>query len=162
MKSIPTPLLLTVAIPLIAFVVTRRGHTLRCDELLRRLHPYQQRGRDHLLEGDTPVDFWDQTDGYRGLLYRWQNRKVFLGLCQIRIQQNGLKCEHLRYITERCAKLTAITALLLLLYPFRKLRLVLKLGNLSYRLYSQIADRTHSYFALDDEPVCSLRIASLL
>jgi hypothetical protein len=130
--------------------------------LLRRLHPHQLRGRDRFLEDPNAPGFWKATDGVRGVWYRWRNRKVFLGLCQIRVLQHGLDAERLRYITRRCAELTALTALLLLLAPFQQLNPVDRLGRRAFKIYAQIADRTHTFFSDDNVPVCSLRLATLL
>ena len=151
-----------VAAPLFFWVLNRRSQTLRCDELLRRLHPHQLKDRDKHRER-LSKGFLKATDGALGLWFRWRNRSVFLRLCQMRAMHHGLESEELLYVTRRAAKLTAWTALSFVLYPFR--RWTSRAEYSAWRafcLYGEIADRTHSFFSSDDVPMCSIRLGHLL
>ena len=151
---------------LVVFAFLREPLVLDCGDLMRRLHPHQLRGRDRYLGDDGVLDrdIYRSTDGIAGLWRRWRNRVVLLRLCQLRRERHGLRDKDMDYITQRIAKLTAASLYAL---PLGCLRFALpdqsnRATFRAFRLYAEIADRTHVFFSSDSASVCAMRLGSLL
>lgn len=157
---------LVIGLALTFLVSFRKAVVFDCMDLMRRLYPHQLRGNDRYLgdEGALDKDIYRATDGIVGLWKRWRNRIPLLRLCQLRSARHGLRGGDMDYITQRIAELTmaSLWALLLGCVRFAVPEISNRATFRAFRLYAEIADRTHVFFSSDNASVCAMRLASLL